>query len=757
MTLTTTPVPDTDGRGSALAVTNPTLDAGIVPVLSLGDVVWIDDDRDGSYDATESPIIGVGVALTTAAGGAVTDAAGNVVGPTSTDADGRYSFSNLLPDGYRVVFTLPSGYQWTSPNQGADDGQDSDALFADANQTTATTAVVTLTSTTVADTDGRPSARPVTNPTIDAGVVPIVSLGDLVWIDADRDGQYTPGVEAPIAGVGVALTTAAGGPVTDAFGATVAPTTTDGDGRYSFEDLLPGSYRVVFTLPAGYVWTLANTGGDALDSDPLPVSPAAATATTAPIVLTSAGVADADPAGLILTNPTIDAGVVPLLSLGDLVWVDADGDGQYDVGTELPLAGVTVTLLDEGGNPATDAFGAPVGPATTDADGRYSFTDLLPSAYFVEFTLPSGYLWTVADTGADTLDSDADFGANDDPVASTGLFTLDAAPVADDDPDGLPLTNPTIDAGVVPLLSLGDLVWIDTDRDGQYDVGTELPLAGVTVTLLDDVGAPATDAFGNPVSDVTDPAGRYSFVDLLPGDYTVEFTLPAGYVWTLDNTGGDGLDSDPIAGNIDDATAVTNVVTLTAATVADPDPAGLALTNPTVDAGVVPRLSLGDLVWIDADGDGQYDVGTELPLAGVTVTLLDGAGNPATDLFGFPQTTTTDGAGRYSFDSLAPGDYRVEFTLPAGFVWTSANTGGDVLDSDAVAATRDAATARTGVVALTSTPVTDADPGGLPVTDPTIDAGVVPVVSLGDLVWIDEDRDGVYDVGGRTAASTASP
>ena len=71
-------------------------------------------------------------------------------------------------------------------------------------------------------------------------------------------------------------------------------------------------------------------------------------------------------------------------------------------------------------------------------------------------------------------------------------------------------------------------------------------------------------------------------------------------------------------------------------------------------------------MWIDTDSDGQYDIGTENPLAGVTVALLDGAGNPATDLFGFPQTTTTDVNGRYSFDSLAPGDYRVEFTLPIG-------------------------------------------------------------------------------------------
>ena len=174
---------------------------------------------------------------------------------------------------------------------------------------------------------------------------------------------------------------------------------------------MPGTYRVEFTLPAGFVWTTANVGAngsDVLDSDAVPVAADAPTARTAPFALTSTPATDSDPGGLPVTDPTIDAGVVPVLSLGDLVWIDEDGDGVYEPATELPYSGATVTLVDGAGDPVLDALGNPVGPTTTDAAGRYSFTDLLPGDYSVVFTLPPGYAWTPDLQGPDgSLDSDA--------------------------------------------------------------------------------------------------------------------------------------------------------------------------------------------------------------------------------------------------------------------------------------------------------------------------------------------------------------
>ncbi|MDO5067670.1 MAG: DUF5979 domain-containing protein [Propionibacteriaceae bacterium] len=90
-----------------------------------------------------------------------------------------------------------------------------------------------------------------------------------------------------------------------------------------------------------------------------------------------------------------------LVSVGDLVWLDANRDGKQDDG-EAPVAGVKVTLVDEQGKT--------VGEAVTDANGHYGFKDLAAGAgYKLIFEGPDGFMWTVKDAdanGADAKDSD---------------------------------------------------------------------------------------------------------------------------------------------------------------------------------------------------------------------------------------------------------------------------------------------------------------------------------------------------------------
>ena len=50
--------------------------------------------------------------------------------------------------------------------------------------------------------------------------------------------------------------------------------------------------------------------------------------------------------------------------------------------------------------------------------------------------------------------------------------------------------DPKIDAGLIELVSIGDYVWWDTNRDGLQTEG-ELPIPGITVNLLDAEGNPA--------------------------------------------------------------------------------------------------------------------------------------------------------------------------------------------------------------------------------------------------------------------------
>jgi SdrD B-like domain len=88
----------------------------------------------------------------------------------------------------------------------------------------------------------------------------------------------------------------------------------------------------------------------------------------------------------------------------------------------------------------------------------------------------------------------------------------------------------------------------------------------------------------------------------------------------------------------------------------------------TVTAG-----QIGDTVYWDRDGDGVEDAG-EPGISGVTITLLDVNDNTVDcDLYTSgmqPCVTTTDSNGRYTFDNLRFGDYKVNITSPAGYTQT---------------------------------------------------------------------------------------
>jgi hypothetical protein len=81
----------------------------------------------------------------------------------------------------------------------------------------------------------------------------------------------------------------------------------------------------------------------------------------------------------------------------------------------------------------------------------------------------------------------------------------------------------TINFGFVkPSVSVGDFVWVDTDRDGIQDPG-EPGIENVWLVLTDQNGDPVIDVYGNEVDPVpTDENGYYEFPDLPAGTaYTV--------------------------------------------------------------------------------------------------------------------------------------------------------------------------------------------------------------------------------------------
>jgi LPXTG-site transpeptidase (sortase) family protein len=113
-----------------------------------------------------------------------------------------------------------------------------------------------------------------------------------------------------------------------------------------------------------------------------------------------------------------------LAALGDYVWGDANANGIQDAG-ETGIANVTVRLLDENGNE--------LATTTTNASGFYSFTDLTPGTYRVDFVPPAGYTVSPPNQGTDdALDSDADL-----TTGETANVTLASGE-----------TNNTLDAGL---------------------------------------------------------------------------------------------------------------------------------------------------------------------------------------------------------------------------------------------------------------------------------------------------------------------
>jgi LPXTG-motif cell wall-anchored protein len=441
-------------------------------------------------------------------------------------------------------------------------------------------------------------------------------------------------------------------------------------------------------------------------------------------------VADTDPNTLAtLVNPTVDGGFIPLVGISNYYWFDTNGDGVRDQG-EDPVIGGTVHLLNADGTPATYPDGSPVTATTTNANGYFQFTGILPGDYRLQFDPEPG--WSFTRQSNDPLD-DAD--SNVDP--STGItppFTVSGSETGAtywDDPQwndyqNAAYYNPTVGAGLVQLVAMGNFTWIDIDRDGIQDPSDPV-LSNVKVELFDAVGNPALDAYGNPVPALfTDAQGHYLFDGLLPGDYRVKFTPPIGYVFTEQymGTSEEDSDADPLSGMSDVFTIDSSA---TGDTVADTDPNTAAVwVNPTIDAGFVPVVAVGNYTWIDTNADGLQSDG-EPVISGVKVELFNPDGTPAVDAWGVAvPAQTTDANGYYLFDRLLPGDYYIVFTAPEGYRFTT-QAAGDGLGIDS---NPDVTTGRTPVFTIEpyafGTTATDADGATVAVlVNPTIDAGFI--------------------------------
>ncbi|MBS0207311.1 MAG: carboxypeptidase regulatory-like domain-containing protein [Planctomycetes bacterium] len=319
-------------------------------------------------------------------------------------------------------------------------------------------------------------------------------------------------------------------------------------------------------------------------------------------------------------------------SIAGNVYYSINGAYGDPAATQFPIPSVTLELVDASGNPVLDGSGHAI-TTTTDANGYYIFNNLNPGTYGVREVQPHGYL---EDT--DTIGS---LGGTTNGVDELNNIVLVA-------------NNHGVNYNFYEQLpaSISGNIVVVTNGDCDDPAATHTPIAGVTLELVDASGNAVLDGSGHAITTSTDALGNYSFTNLYAGTYGVHEVVPAGYIAGCDYVG--TINGVNVGNNPDDS-HLTNIALTSGQDGVDYN---FHLLLPVSIAGIVQQESLPNCV---------TSVPTFSPLAGVTVELVDAAGNPVLDGGGHPITTLTDASGAYAFTNLAPGTYGVHIDSPPGF------------------------------------------------------------------------------------------
>ncbi|MGZ7503349.1 Ig-like domain-containing protein [Pseudomonas aeruginosa] len=620
-----------------------------------------------------NPSNGVVISGTAEAGATVTltDAGGNPIGQVTADGSGNWSFTPGTPlaNGTVIVATAtdPTGNTGPQAATTVDAVAPPAPVIDPSNGTTISGTAEAGAKVILTDGNGNPigettadgsgnwtftPATPLANGTVVNAVAqdPAGNTGPQGSATVDAVAPNTPVVN-PSNGNLLNGTAEPGSTVTltDGNGNPIGQTTADGSGNWSFT---PGSQ-----LPNGTVVNV--TASDAAGNTSLPAT------TTVDSSLPS--IPQVDPSNGSVISGTADAGNTIIITDGNgnpIGQVTADGSGNWSFTPGIPLpdgtvvnvvarspsnvdsapavitvdgvapaapvidpsngteisgtaeAGATVILTDGGGNP--------IGQATADGSGNWTFTPGTP--------LANG---TVINAVAQ------------DPAGNTSgpaSVTVDAiappAPVID--PSNGVVISGTAEAGATVILTDGNgnpIGQVTADGSGNWAFTPATPLANGTV-----INALAQDAAGNnssptsatvdslaPAAPVIDPSNGSVIAGTAEAGATVILTdgngNPIGQV-TADGSGNWSFTpGTPLANG-----TVVNAVAQDAAG----NTSGPAST--TVDS-VAPAAPVID------PSNGSVIAGTAE--AGATVILTDGGGNPIGQ-------ATADGSGNWTFTPGTP-------------------------------------------------------------------------------------------------------
>ena len=620
-----------------------------------------------------NPSNGVVISGTAEAGATVTltDAGGNPIGQVTADGSGNWSFTPGTPlaNGTVIVATAtdPTGNTGPQAATTVDAVAPPAPVIDPSNGTTISGTAEAGAKVILTDGNGNPigettadgsgnwtftPATPLANGTVVNAVAqdPAGNTGPQGSTTVDAVAPNTPVVN-PSNGNLLNGTAEPGSTVTltDGNGNPIGQTTADGSGNWSFT---PGSQ-----LPNGTVVNV--TASDAAGNTSLPAT------TTVDSSLPS--IPQVDPSNGSVISGTADAGNTIIITDGNgnpIGQVTADGSGNWSFTPGIPLpdgtvvnvvarspsnvdsapavitvdgvapaapvidpsngteisgtaeAGATVILTDGGGNP--------IGQATADGSGNWSFTPGTPLANGTVIN-------AVAQDPA---------GNTSGPTSTTVDAVAPATPVVN--PSNGSVIAGTAEAGATVILTDGGgnpIGQATADGSGNWSFTPGTPLANGSV-----VNAVAQDAAGNtsgPASTTVDSVAPATPV-LDPSNGTViSGTAEAGATVILTDGGGNPIGQATADGSgnwsFTPGTPLANGSVINAVA---QDAAGNTSgpVSTTVDA-VAPATPVID------PSNGVELSGTAEP--GVRVILTDGNGNPIGQ-------TLADGSGNWSFTSGTP-------------------------------------------------------------------------------------------------------
>lgn len=552
---------------------------------SVSGFVYHDENSSGLLEPGEVSIGNVEISLL--------DENGNILDSTITDDFGYYEFNGLRKGTYRVIESQPEGWLDGLDSSGEIEGLPVGQAVNPGDQI-----------------DGIELRWGESSTNNNFGELLAGSIAGQVHLDLNGDCFLDEG-ELPFEGVTIDLL--------DADGKVLATIQTDSEGRYQFNDLLPGTYGVRERQPAGVFHggqTAGSHGGfDGQDDH---------------ITQIEVG------SGQVLVEYNFCE--MPPATLSGMVFSDPNHDGEFNDG-DMELAGVVVQLLND--------LDEVIATTSTDASGQYKFENLAPGIYSVRELQPDGYFH-----GGQTAGSGGGDAFTDDLIAF--IFVSAGENYVD------------YNFYEVPPATLEGTVFSDPNEDCILDTGAT-PLAGVTVDLLngfDEVMATQT----------TNSQGKYRFQNLAPGVYSVRERQPQNYFQGGHSAGSGGGSTD--IGDLISGILIEGGENLIQYDFCETPPAritGNVYQDGPAIQGTVEELTPQEIGLIR---DGQLTT-DDTPLAGVTLQLRDGFTGEAIDasaaLSGFyppgPIQVQTDASGRYEFAGIQGGrSYAVYQVHPDGYV-----------------------------------------------------------------------------------------